>query len=211
MPSAPEYRDPGVDTSAKRVMLASGTEARPGLIFAAEDSKGMFRTTAGIFLSGLATPLHDDQAANKKYVDDHSGSGGVANPMTADLNAGTFNITNLGNLSGSTSTVLSFGVAGSIAGNVLGLQLSTPLLGQTGLSIYGGPSLTTQISMRDDISLIAFDAPSVGARMGSFNMPTSGTATSLSVYDFDSATVRTVVVGANDSAFPGYKLLAIGN
>ena len=91
-------------------MTATGAGANGGQIeFKTKEDGGVVNTRMTIFEDGrvsvtnrienVSNPINPQDAATKDYVDSSVPSGFVTNPMTADLDGGQFNITNIDFLS----------------------------------------------------------------------------------------------------------------
>lgn len=63
------FANPQEDSNILRAVLASGSAALPSIVFANDLTHGLYWTTNGLTLSGLATPMNAGDAANKAYVD----------------------------------------------------------------------------------------------------------------------------------------------
>lgn len=75
------FANPQQPFYALQIILASATAAAPAIVFANDQTKGLYWTTSGLVLSGLADPVNSGDAASKHYVDTVIAGDGV-NPGT---------------------------------------------------------------------------------------------------------------------------------
>ena len=190
------FANPELENSFLKVILASNTAAAPAIVFANDLTKGLYWDISGLHLTGLsASPIDSTEAASKAYVDASVGGGGVSNPMTSDLDAGTHSITNLTNI-----TFINDGVTPLITSNAFSVIVDTKgngiaeKAGNGGLFLLSSPNSEATISALETGS---FDLISNGSSSGNVEVVSSGTTVPTSALNIK---LNNILIGKFDAS-----------
>lgn len=194
------FANPELDNYFRRVILPSSTSVAPAIVFANDLTNGLYWTTDGLVLSGLAAPVNDGDAANKAYVDAGGGSGA------------TTALDNLAAVAINTDLTGGAGFLGLSSDPTNGARIELDPDGSMYFS-QGGVNAIIVHANHTQLELgfteIDFGAGSNGT--GAFDTDSTAGNTRLIVYDVDAGTLSRVSVGSVNSGGTGFKLLRVPN